>query len=195
MTKRRKKALTRQILLGMLAAGVLWGGFAAQAEASDPTNIYRYEATSNGDETACNNSYTEATNIGAPESAENEEYAVGYVGEGIAANANGNTLTLETGAKFYKSSAGRDYYFSIYGGKLYVTSSSNANNNTVIVNGGEYTIQDLVGGYGNTASYNTVTINDTTGTFTANAIMGGDGSVNDYNTVNINGGTFYEHIE
>ena len=33
MTKRRKKSLTRQILLGMLAAGVLWGGFAAQAEA------------------------------------------------------------------------------------------------------------------------------------------------------------------
>ena len=49
MTKRRKKSLTRQILLGMLSAGVLWGGFAAQAEAEEayylnPATIYDLDA-------------------------------------------------------------------------------------------------------------------------------------------------------
>ena len=153
MTKRRKKSLTRKILLGMLAAGVLWGGFAAQAEA----HKYHYEATVDGDVAACNNTYTEDQNRYDP-GANNGEYAVGYVGEGIAANANGNTLTLQ-GANFHAIPAGgTTYYFSIYGGKVVGTSSSNANNNTVIVNGGEYTIGDLAGGYGRTASYNTVTI-------------------------------------
>ena len=160
MTKRRKKSLTRKILLGMLAAGVLWGGFAAQAEAVEeyylnPATIYDLDA-------ACNNTWTEPTNIEdifAPGPTGNEEYAVGYVGEGIAANANGNTLTLNTGVKLRAiSGATGTIYFSIYGGKVVGTSSSNANNNTVIVNGGEYTIGDLAGGYGRTASYNTVTI-------------------------------------
>ena len=50
MTKRRKKSLTRQILPGMLAAGVLWGGFAAQAEAS--VTYHLNEATREGDKTA-----------------------------------------------------------------------------------------------------------------------------------------------
>ena len=87
------------------------------------------------------------------------------------------------------------YYFSIYGGKV-GNASSNANYNTVIVNGDIYEIKDLAGGYGRTASYNKVTINDTTGDntgtlITASAIMGGGGSGNsDYNTVNINGGKF-----
>ena len=63
-----------------------------------------------------------------------------------------------------------------------------------------YEIKNLAGGYGQTASYNTVTINDTTGDntgtlITATAIMGGGGSGNhDYNTVNINGGKFAERI-
>ena len=146
MTKRRKKSLTRQILLGMLAAGVLWGGFAAQAEASCP--IYHFhEATDKNLEAACNNTYTEDQNRYDP-GANNGEYAVGYVGEGIAANANGNTLTLNTGVNFIKVSGnGGPFCFSIYGGKVVGTSSSNANNNTVIVNGGEYTIGDLAGGY------------------------------------------------
>ena len=74
------------------------------------------------------------------------------------ANANGNTLILNTGAEFtHASDANGLYYFSIYGGKV-DNASSNANYNTVIVNGGEYTIGDLAGGYGRTASYNTVTI-------------------------------------
>ena len=196
MTKRRKKSLTRQILLGMLAAGVLWGGFAAQAEASCP--IYHFhEATDKNLEAACNNTYTEDQNRYDP-GANNGEYAVGYVGEGIAANANGNTLTLNTGAEFHAfSHEGKSYYFSIYGGKLHTTSSGEANNNTVIVNGGHYEINYLAGGYGRTASHNTVTINDTTGTFTAKeAIMGGGGTGNsDYNTVNINGGTFSKNIK
>ena len=153
MTKRRKKSLTRKILLGMLAAGVLWGGFAAQAEA----HKYHYEATVDGDVAACNKTVTEATYWGDP-GTRDQEYAVGYVGEGIAANANGNTLTLNTGAEFtHASGANGLYYLSIYGGKV-DNASSNANNNTVIVNGGEYTIGDLAGGYGRTASYNTVTI-------------------------------------
>ena len=155
MTKRRKESLTRQILPGMLAAGVLWGGFAAQAEADD---IYRFPAARDNDTFACDNIYTEETYIGAPRTG-NEEYAVGYVGSGIVANANGNTLTLNTGVNFIKVSGnGGPFCFSIYGGKVVGTSSSNANNNTVIVNGGEYTIGDLAGGYGRTASYNTVTI-------------------------------------
>ena len=154
MTKRRKKSLTLQILLGMLAAGVLWGGFAAQAEA----HKYHYEATVDGDVATCNKTVTEATYWGDP-GTRDQEYAVGYVGEGIAANANGNTLTLNTGVNFIKVSGnGGPFCFSIYGGKVVGTSSSNANNNTVIVNGGEYTIGDLAGGYGRTASYNTVTI-------------------------------------
>ncbi len=187
MTKRRKKSLTRQILLGMLAAGVLWGGFAAQAEARETYHLH--EATFNDLNAACNNTYTEETYIGAPRTG-NEEYAVGYVREGIAANANGNTLTLQ-GANFHAIPAGgTTYYFSIYGGKVVGTTSSEANRNTVIVNGGDYEINDLAGGYGRTASHNTVTINNT-GTFNAGAIMGGGGSGNsDYNTVNINGGTF-----
>ena len=156
MTKRRKKSLTRQILPGMLAAGVLWGGFAAQAEAVEeyylnPATIYDLDA-------ACNNTWTEPRNTLSPNS-QYKEYAVGYVREGIAANANGNTLTLNTGVNFIKVSGnGGPFCFSIYGGKVVGTSSSNANNNTVIVNGGEYTIGDLAGGYGRTASYNTVTI-------------------------------------
>ena len=198
MTKRRKKSLTRQILPGMLAAGVLWGGFAAQAEASD---IYRFPAAGNDDTFACDNIYTEETLIGAPTTttptARDEEYAVGYVGSGITANANGNTLILNTGAEFRAHrGTGAPLYYSIYGGKLHTTSSGEANYNTVIVNGGIYEIKDLAGGYGRTASYNKVTINDTTGNntgtlITAQAIMGGGGSGNsDYNTVNINGGKF-----
>lgn len=199
MTKRRKKSLTRQILLGMLAAGVLWGGFAAQAEAG--VTYHLNEATGEGDKTACNNIVTEARNLGAPEF-RGAEYAVGYVGYGTVANANGNKLTLNTGAKFTHGSDQQNgtYYFSIYGGKV-GNASSKANYNTVIVNGGDYEIEYLAGGYGQTASYNTVTINNTTvktttgittGTFTAKgAIMGGGGSGNsDYNTVNINGGKF-----
>ena len=195
MTKRRKKSLTRQILLGMLAAGVLWGGFAAQAEANPP-----YEATGDDDTTACNNTWTETRNMYSPVGAQDEDYAVGYVRDHIAANANGNTLTLNTGAKFDKSSHGGHSYYSIYGGKV-GNASSKANNNTVIVNGGIYTIKELAGGYGPTAKHNTVTINNTTiidntpSTFIASAIMGGGGSGNsDYNTVNINGGKFAERI-
>ena len=194
MTKRRKKSLTRQILPGMLAAGVLWGGFAAQAEAAGTYHLK--EATRDGDEIACNNTVTEAKNLGAPEF-NGAEYAVGYVSGGIVANANGNKLTLNTGAKFtHASDANGLYYFSIYGGKV-GNASSNANYNTVIVNGGDYEIEYLAGGYGQTASHNTVTINDTTGTFTAKeAIMGGGGTGNsDYNTVNINGGTFSKNIK
>ena len=194
MTKRRKKSLTRQILPGMLAAGVLWGGFAAQAEAVEeyylnPATIYDLDA-------ACNNTWTEPRNTLSPNS-QYKEYAVGYVREGIAANANGNTLTLNTGVKFRAiSGATGTIYFSIYGGKVVGTTSSEANRNTVIVNGGNYEINDLAGGYGPTASYNKVTINDTTGDntgtlITAQAIMGGGGTGNhDYNTVNINGGKF-----
>ena len=160
MTKRRKKSLTRQILLGMLSAGVLWGGFAAQAEAT--VEYYLNEATDENRKAACNNTWTEPWtepgNTLSPNS-QYKEYAVGYVREGIAANANGNTLTLNTGVNFIKVSGnGGPFCFSIYGGKVVGTSSSNANNNTVIVNGGEYTIGDLAGGYGRTASYNTVTI-------------------------------------
>ena len=204
MTKRRKKSLTRQILLGMLAAGVLWGGFAAQAEAG--VTYHLNEATGEGDKTACNNIVTEERNLGAPEF-RGAEYAVGYVGYGTVANANGNKLTLNTGAKFTHGSDQQNgtYYFSIYGGKV-GNASSKANYNTVIVNGGDYEIEYLAGGYGQTASYNTVTINNTTvktttgittGTFTAKgAIMGGGGSGNsDYNTVNINGGTFSKDIK
>ena len=189
MTKRRKKSLTRQILLGMLSAGVLWGGFAAQAEAS--VTYHLNEAIREGDKTACNNIVTEARNLGAPEF-RGAEYAVGYVDYGTVANANGNKLTLNTGAKFtHGGDENGPYYFSIYGGKV-GNASSKANYNTVIVNGGSYNIENLAGGYGQTASYNTVTINATTGTFTAQeAIMGGGGSGNhDYNTVNINGGKF-----
>ena len=193
MTKRRKKSLTRKILLGMLAAGVLWGGFAAQAEAG--VTYHLHEATREGDETACNNTVTEVKKLGAPEF-RGAEYAVGYVSGGIVANANGNKLTLNTGAEFtHANDANGPYYFSIYGGKV-DNASSNANYNTVIVNGGDYEIEYLAGGYGQTASHNTVTINDTTcdntGTLiTATAIMGGGGSGNhDYNTVNINGGKF-----
>ena len=194
MTKRRKKSLTRKILPGMLAAGVLWGGFAAQAEAVEeyylnPATIYDLDA-------ACNNTWTEPRNTLSPNS-QYKEYAVGYVREGIAANANGNTLTLNTGVKFRAiSGATGTIYFSIYGGKVVGTTSSEANRNTVIVNGGNYEINDLAGGYGPTASYNKVTINDTTGDntgtlITAQAIMGGGGTGNhDYNTVNINGGKF-----
>ena len=197
MTKRRKKSLTRQILLGMLAAGVLWGGFAAQAEAM--VTYHLHEATLNDLNAACNNTVTETGNFGGPG---NEEYAVGYVREGIAANANGNTLTLQ-GANFHAIPAGgTTYYFSIYGGKVVGTTSSEANRNTVIVNGGHYEIKELAGGFGRTASHNTVTINDTTGNNTGTfitaqqAIMGGGGSGNsDYNTVNINGGTFSENIK
>ena len=95
----------------------------------------------------------------SPVGAHDEDYAVGYVPDHIVANANGNTLTLNTGVNFIKVSGnGGPFCFSIYGGKVVGTSSSNANNNTVIVNGGEYTIGDLAGGYGRTASYNTVTI-------------------------------------
>ena len=196
MTKRRKKSLTRQILPGMLAAGVLWGGFAAQAEAAVTYQLHT--AKFNGDTAACNNIVTEARNLGKPEFSD-AEYAVGYVPYDIAANANGNTLTLNTGAIF---SANSSWQFSIYGGKAVGTSSSEANNNTVIVNGGYYEIKELAGGFGPTASYNTVTINNTIGKtpegnttdiFTATAIMGGGGTGSgnyDYNTVNINGGTF-----
>ena len=197
MTKRRKKSLTRQILPGMLAAGVLWGGFAAQAEAS--VTYHLNEATREGDKTACNNIVTEARNLGAPEF-RGAEYAVGYVDYGTVANANGNKLTLNTGAEFtHGGDENGPYYFSIYGGKV-GNASSKANYNTVIVNGGSYNIENLAGGYGPTASYNTVTINNTTGKtpqgnttdiFTATTIMGGGGSGNhDYNTVNINGGKF-----
>lgn len=184
MTKRRKKSLARQILLGMLAAGVLWGGFAAQAEAG--VTYHLHEATREGDEIACNNTVTEEGNWES-----GVEYAVGYVPYDIAANANGNTLTLQ-GANFYAISAGTTtYQFSIYGGKAVGTTSSEANRNTVIVNDGHYEIKELAGGYGPTASYNTVTINNTKDTFIATAIMGGGGSGNhDYNTVNINGGKF-----
>ena len=195
MTKRRKKSLTRKILLGMLAAGVLWGGFAAQAEAMETYHLH--EATLNDLNAACNNTWTETRNMLSP-SFQDEEYAVGYVREGIAANANGNTLTLNTGANFHAIPAGgTTYYFSIYGGKVVGTTSSEANRNTVIVNGGHYEIEYLAGGYGQTASHNTVTINDTTGTFTAKeAIMGGGGTGNsDYNTVNINGGTFSDNTK
>ena len=202
MTKRRKKSLTRQILPGMLAAGVLLGGFAAQAEARAIYHLY--PATYEHPEAACNNTWTEPTNIEdifAPGPTGNEEYAVGYVGRDIAAyaNANGNTLTLNTGVNFRACpAAGTTYYFSIYGGKVEDGSTplSNANYNTVIVNGGHYEINYLAGGDGPTASYNTVTINDTTGNntgtlITAQAILGGGGSGNsDYNTVNINGGKF-----
>ena len=188
MTKRRKKSLTRQILPGMLAAGVLWGGFAAQAEAMETYHLH--EATLNDLNAACNNTWTETRNMLSPNNCQDEEYAVGYVREGIAANANGNTLTLQ-GANFHAIPAGgTTYYFSIYGGKVVGTTSSEANRNTVIVNGGDYEINDLAGGYGRTASHNTVTINNT-GTFNAGAIMGGGGSGNsDYNTVNINGDNF-----
>lgn len=190
MTKRRKKSLTRQILLGMLAAGVLWGGFAAQAEAIEQI-YYLNPATNEKREAACNNTVTAKRNMYSPRF-RGEEYAVGYVGENIAANANGNTLTLNTGVNFHKVSAdGGPYYFSIYGGKVYLTSLGEANYNTVIVNGGNYEINDLAGGYGPTASHNTVTINNTKDTFIATAIMGGGGTGNsDYNTVNINGGKF-----
>lgn len=194
MTKRRKKSLTRQILLGMLAAGVLWGGFAAQAEATE--TYYLNPATIDDLYAACNNTWTEPRNTLSPNS-QYKEYAVGYVCEGIAANANGNTLTLNTDVNFHKvSGSGGSLYFSIYGGKAVGTPSSEANRNTVIVNGGNYEINDLAGGYGPTASYNKVTINDTTGDntgtlITAQAIMGGGGTGNsDYNTVNINGGKF-----
>lgn len=208
MTKRRKKSLTRQILLGMLAAGVLWGGFAAQAEARA---IYHFnEADFDGDTAACNNTWTQPPDELRPGYSD-EEYAVGYVGKNnegkyIAADANGNTLTLNTGVIFSTSSAqinnaSVSYYFSIYGGKV-GNASSKANYNTVIVNGGKYTIKELAGGYGPTARHNTVTINNTTiidntpSTFFASAIMGGGGSGNsDYNTVNINGGTFSEQIK
>ena len=157
MTKRRKKSLTRKILLGMLAAGVLWGGFAAQAEARE--NPHRNEANFNGDTAACNKTWTETRNMESPAGPRDEDYAVGYVRDDIVADANGNTLTLNTGVNFIKVSGnGGPFCFSIYGGKVVGTSSSNANNNTVIVNGGEYTIGDLAGGYGRTASYNTVTI-------------------------------------
>ncbi|MCI7077688.1 MAG: autotransporter outer membrane beta-barrel domain-containing protein [Veillonellaceae bacterium] len=193
MTKRRKKSLTRQILLGMLAAEVLWGGFAAQAEAEEA--YYIKPATIDDPDAACNNTWTEPRNTLSPNS-KYKEYAVGYVREGIAANANGNTLTLQ-GVNFHAIPAGNTtYQFSIYGGKAVGTTSSKANRNTVIVNGGNYEINDLAGGYGPTASYNKVTINDTTGDntgtlITAQAIMGGGGTGNsDYNTVNINGGKF-----
>lgn len=195
MTKRRKKSLTRQILLGMLSAGVLWGGFAAQAEAS--VTYHLNEATGDGDKIACNNIVTEPGNLYlyAPQF-RGAEYAVGYVSGGIVANANGNKLTLNTGVEFtHASDENGLYYLPIYGGKV-DNASSNANNNTVIVNGGHYEIKNLAGGYGQTARYNTVTINDTTGDntgtlITATAIMGGGGSGNhDYNTVNINGGKF-----
>ena len=203
MTKRRKKSLTRQILLGMLAAGVLWGGFAAQAEAM--VTYHLHEATLNDLNAACNNTVTEEGKSYAPEF-RGAEYAVGYVSGGIVANANGNKLTLNTGVEFtHASDANGLYYLSIYGGKV-DNASSNANYNTVIVNGGDYEIEYLAGGYGQTASYNTVTINNTTvktttgittGTFTAKeAIMGGGGTGNsDYNTVNINGGTFSKNIK
>ena len=194
MTKRRKKSLTRQILLGMLSAGVLWGGFAAQAEAVE--EYYLNKAIGEDDETACNNTWTEPRNMLWPNS-QYKEYAVGYVREGIAANANGNTLTLNTGVNFHKVSGyGGSLYFSIYGGKVVGTPSSEANHNTVIVNGGNYEINDLAGGYGPTANNNTVTINNTKDTFIATAIMGGGGSGNsDYNTVNINGGTFSDNTK
>ena len=203
MTKRRKKSLTRQILLGMLAAGVLWGGFAAQAEAG--VTYHLNEATRDDITAACNNIVTEAGNLGAPDF-RGAEYAVGYVDYGIVANANGNKLTLNTGAEFtHGGDQNGPYYFSIYGGKV-GNASSNANYNTVIVNGGDYEIEYLAGGYGQTASHNTVTINNTTvktttgittGTFTAKeAIMGGGGPGNsNYNTVNINGGAFSERIK
>ena len=155
MTKRRKKSLTRQILLGMLAAGVLWGGFATQAEAVGTYHLK--EATGDGDKIACNNTVTAEGNSYEPDF-RGAEYAVGYVSGGIVANANGNKLTLNTDVEFSKASdADGPYYLSIYGGKV-GNPSSNANNNTVIVNGGKYTIGELAGGYGRTASYNTVTI-------------------------------------
>ena len=196
MTKRRKKSLTRQILPGMLAAGVLWGGFAAQAEAMETYHLH--VANGDADTAACNNIVTEPGNLYlyAPQF-RGAEYAVGYVSGGIVANANGNKLTLNTGVEFtHASDANGRYYLSIYGGKV-DNASSNANYNTVIVNGGDYEIEYLAGGYGQTASYNTVTINDTTGTFTAKeAIMGGGGTGNsDYNTVNINGGTFSDNTK
>ena len=196
MTKRRKKSLTRQILPGMLAAGVLWGGFAAQAEAMETYHLH--VANGDADTAACNNIVTEPGNLYlyAPQF-RGAEYAVGYVSGGIVANANGNKLTLNTGVEFtHASDANGRYYLSIYGGKV-DNASSNANYNTVIVNGGDYEIEYLAGGYGQTASHNTVTINDTTGTFTAQeAIMGGGGTGNsDYNTVNINGGTFSDNTK
>ena len=196
MTKRRKKSLTRQILLGMLAAGVLWGGFAAQAEAMETYHLH--VANGDADTAACNNIVTEPGNLNlyAPEF-NGAEYAVGYVDYGIVANANGNKLTLNTGVEFtHAGDQDGFYYLSIYGGKV-DNASSNANYNTVIVNGGDYEIEYLAGGYGQTASHNTVTINDSTGTFTAKeAIMGGGGTGNsDYNTVNINGGTFSDNTK
>ena len=109
MTKRRKKSLTRQILLGMLSAGVLWGGFAAQAEAG--VTYHLHEATREGDKTACNNTVTAEGNSYEPDF-RGAEYAVGYVSGGIVANANGNKLTLNTGAEFtHGGDQNGPYYF------------------------------------------------------------------------------------
>ncbi len=196
MTKRRKKSLTRQILLGMMAAGVLWSGFAMQAEASADTNKSVAWATEGGTQ-ACNQNSTEFGDY-TPNNPPADKYlTVGYVPTGINANANENVLNLgsiEFGSCNFSAYGDNLYKFKIYGG--YVSEDAaggNANSNTVNVNDGRYNIWELYGGKSHNGSADGNIVNINGGNFSDNSkIYGGhsnSGSASG-NQVNISNGIF-----
>lgn len=162
--KNRKKILAQRIFMGLLAAGVLYGGaFVSQVEAAEGGRNFKHaEATGNGDTKACNNTFTENLQW-APNTDSNFFYTVGYVGSTYNANANYNTLNLSATAEFTASGSSPSYKYAVYGGFVDYDAHGNADGNKIIItstsNG--YNLSDLVGGFsrGGNADTNTVNIN------------------------------------
>lgn len=193
MTKRRKKSLARQVLAGVMAAGMLWGGFASQAEADPLTGDVKFrEASSNGSTEACNNTF-EMLPFDACPSDSDKYFAIGYVNPAVEANANGNTLNSEANCSFAAGGASSSYKYSIYGGYVADGSTGNANSNTINIKRGLYNIGGLYGGKSDTGSADGNIVNINGGTFSNdNRIYGGQSNLGSAsgNQVNISNGIF-----
>ena len=198
MTKRRKKSLTRQILFGMMAAGMLWSGFAAQAEAATVVaDVTINKATGDGAANACNTSHDMPNNMFGP-GASDKIYAVGYVGDGYTANASGNTLNITNPSFSYSTVAGGPYKYTIYGGFVSGDAAGgDASNNIVNINGGTYSKTIIYGGQSLQANAEGNIVNINGGNFSAGTLIyGGSGMGNCRNNViNIKGGKFQEDTE
>ena len=200
--KTRKKILAQRIFMGLLAAGVLYGGaFVSQAEASSETDKATGRAATDGSTEACNKNSTEFGDYTPKTPPENKYLTVGYVPSGINANANGNVMNLEETCNFSDYSVGDNLYkFKIYGGFVSeAAAGGNANSNTVNVNGGLYNIWELYGGFSSTGNADSNKVYIKGGNFGSSARIYGGQTANiahsaSGNLVEISDGTFNSGI-
>ncbi|MDO4202963.1 MAG: autotransporter outer membrane beta-barrel domain-containing protein [Selenomonadaceae bacterium] len=190
MTKRRMKSLTRQILLGMMAAGVLWGGFAAQVEAKTISGEISGDVAAGSTDTLGDNVNASNKTLDVVDGAytNGPGYTL-YGGKNESTGvANSNTVNI-TGGSF-------EHTVNFNGG---FSQEGNVSSNIVNVSGGTFNkAVTIYGGnaFGSTAKAEGNKVIVTGGTFKEGAQICGGSSTSmtegdvDNNTVTIKGGTF-----